>query len=247
MPSKSRFRETLARACGEFVLIVAGVLVALALDQYAETRRERALETFYLLGLREDVEASTSSVRNAARGYRRAEIAVRYLDSLLTSAGAAPPDGSTVYFAADRGYDRSALVYARSTLEEMESTGSLRLIRDPRLRRQMLSFYRQEEVFSRALERQDGRFRSVARGLQYPSTDERIYDDCPANVHLTACNVEVPGIDAAGIWRELRGRPDVPGMLRNSIRDFLRARQLLEAQAVRGDSLVAAIDRALGR
>lgn len=247
MPGEKRLVSTAARAFGEFVLIVAGVLVALAVDQYSEDRHERALETSYLLRLRDDVEASTGAIRVAAQNYLRAEGAVRYLDSLLTTPGAVPPGGSTLYLAADRGYDRSSLVYSRSALDEMESTGSLRLIRDPQVRKQVLSFYRWEEVFAGVLENHDLRFRYVARGLPFPSSSDRFHNDCPPDQHMTECDVEVPGIDEAEVWRELRSREEVPAMLQNSIRDFLRARQLLDEQSTRGDSLIALIDRSLGR
>ena len=99
MPARRTLFRTVFRVFGEFVLIVGGVLVALAADQYAETRRERTLEASYLNRLYEDVEATTESVRGVGARFLRAELAVRYLDSLLASPGAEPPGGSVLYLA----------------------------------------------------------------------------------------------------------------------------------------------------
>lgn len=71
------------RVIGEFVLIVSSVLVALAVDQYVETRKERSLERQYLSRLLDDVVATAESLQNTKGTFRRAEIAARYLDSLF--------------------------------------------------------------------------------------------------------------------------------------------------------------------
>jgi uncharacterized protein YjeT (DUF2065 family) len=47
----------------EFVLIVAGVLVALALDQWRARLHDRTLESEYVLRLRNDLANDTSSFR----------------------------------------------------------------------------------------------------------------------------------------------------------------------------------------
>ena len=246
MPARRTLFRTVFRVFGEFVLIVAGVLVALAADQYAETRRERTLEASYLNRLYEDVEATTESVRGVGARFLRAELAVRYLDSLLASPGAEPPGGSVLYLATQRASPGSLPTYFRGTLDEMESTGNLRLISDPSLRGRVLSFFEWEETHSVLWNGMDGRFRTLSRGLQYPASDERFIDQCAPDVHPAECTVDVPGVDALAIWKDLHGRPEVLAMLRHNIRDFVRARPLLAMQVTRGDSLLVAIERAFG-
>ena len=70
----------LVRGAIEFVVIVVGVLVALAVDQWAQEREERQLLDDYLAALVVDLEADRA---NVARGLSRAETNEQSLRTIL--------------------------------------------------------------------------------------------------------------------------------------------------------------------
>ncbi len=56
-------RRSVARISAEFLLIVLGVLVALAVDRWSESRADRELEVMYLERLRGDMIGSRSDLQ----------------------------------------------------------------------------------------------------------------------------------------------------------------------------------------
>jgi hypothetical protein len=238
-----RATRALVRGLGQFALIVTGVLVALALDQHVERHAERALESQYYQRLGEDVRATMNSLRSSHDRFVRAEIATKYLESLLSNVNATPPSGSVLYLATQRASHWTVPTYFRATLDEMMSVGSLRLIRDDEIRGDLLAFYQWELTHTRLWTLTDLRFMRLARGMQYPLSDERFVDACDYDVHPLDCNVDVPGTDPEALWAELRQNPEVVAMLRHNTRDFLRARELLTPQLDRGDALLARLAR----
>ncbi len=49
----------------ELVIVVTGVLIALAADGWADSRADRALETQYIFGLVRDLQSDTAQIREA--------------------------------------------------------------------------------------------------------------------------------------------------------------------------------------
>ena len=63
---EKRTSRVWARMIGEFTIIVVGVLVALALDQWASSRADRVTEAEYLTALVADLEADEEFLSGAA-------------------------------------------------------------------------------------------------------------------------------------------------------------------------------------
>ena len=236
-----------SRVIGEFFLIVISVLVALAVDQYAERREEREQEGQYLVRLAEDVESTGQSIRTTQGSFLRAEIAARYLDSLLADPPARTPPASTLYIATQSASRWYTPTYQKGTLDEMKSVGGLRLVRDQEVRERVLRFFAWEETHDLLFDDIDTRFRTFSRSLQIPSSDERFFETCPPEIHPADCEVNVPGINGEALWLELRSSPEVNGMLRHLIRDTYRSQELLSEHLVRADSLVDLLRRVVER
>jgi hypothetical protein len=83
-------------AAAEFVVIVAGVLVALGVDEWRQSRRDHALELQYAARLRADLQRDTTRFAD----FERTALAVKadVLMSLMQRAGgrAAPPSAASV-------------------------------------------------------------------------------------------------------------------------------------------------------
>lgn len=128
-------RGGLKRATGEFALIVIGVLVAFALESWWSGVGERRDEVRYLAALQEELTLNLrgveQSLANRARADSSLAVAVRLLDSGVYADSAREfiqglMNGSV--------YESVPLVND-AVFEDLNATGSFRLIRDENLRR----------------------------------------------------------------------------------------------------------------
>lgn len=125
---------------GEFIVIVIGVLMALWVDELREDRVNAALEVEYLHSLVNDLEADLASFDEAEAWMRRSETAAATVLALYEGT---PPTDDTADLAMaveTAGWQYSPTI-TRNTLEDLRSTGNLRLITDPELRRAIAAYY----------------------------------------------------------------------------------------------------------
>jgi hypothetical protein len=131
---------------GEFVVIVVGVLLALWVDQFREARVNAELEVEYVQSLVADLDADLAAFDETEAWMRRSEAAAATVLALYEES---PPTGDTadlVGAVETAGWQYFPSI-TRNTLEDLRSTGNLRLIRDPELRRAIAAYYaRVEEV-----------------------------------------------------------------------------------------------------
>lgn len=133
----------LTRAAVEFVTIVVGVLVALAVDQMAQNRADRSLETEYLRALAEDLRADSSTYDSLMLPHLvTAAASLDEVGGVIRDAGASPVDTASVLQALVLG---SAYVTQfetrRSTFDELLATGRLQLVRSADVRSRVLRYY----------------------------------------------------------------------------------------------------------
>ena len=125
---------------GEFVVIVLGVLIALWVDQLREARLNADLEVEYLESLVADLDADLAQFDEAEAWMRRSEDAAATVLALYEGA---PPSGSPAELVAaieTAGWQMAPSI-TRNTIDDLRSTGNLRLIRDPALRRAIADYY----------------------------------------------------------------------------------------------------------
>ncbi|MDH4107879.1 MAG: hypothetical protein OEW35_06155 [Gammaproteobacteria bacterium] len=132
---------------GEFVVIVVGVLMALWVDQLREARVNAELEVEYLESLVTDLEADLASFDEAEVWMHRQEAAAVIVLALYE--GSPPTDNVADLVAAveTAGWQYSPSI-TRNTLDDLRSTGNLRLIRDPELRRAIAAYYAKVDEIS---------------------------------------------------------------------------------------------------
>ena len=153
--SQQRPLRRLRSLVSEFVVIVAGVLAALAVDQWKDAMDARQLESAYIQRLRADLEADTASFAEFERTFIASKVGV--LRDLLFTDGvrrlSERPD-----LLADLSYSSfKALPPNRpATFDELESTGRLSLLRDLELRGAISAYYSGFEHISRVLAEPDG-------------------------------------------------------------------------------------------
>ena len=123
----------------ELVIVVAGVLIALAADGWSKRQADRALELRYLNDLVVDLKSDTAQLRAAID---LAETRAALGHAVLRAA-----DGDTVLspsdlvLALERQFYFAFPAYFRTTISDLMSTGNLRLLRDRDLKRQLSEYY----------------------------------------------------------------------------------------------------------
>jgi hypothetical protein len=130
------------RAFVELVVIVAGVAIALAADAWRVDLADRRTEREYLSRLRSELETGRAAI---AANRDRVSQSVAAIDALLPLEPWGDVEESTfvdlTLRAANYTFNEAGIVYDL-TYREMSATGSLNLIRDPRLRVRLTNYYR---------------------------------------------------------------------------------------------------------
>lgn len=125
---------------GEFVVIVVGVLVALWVDQLREARVNAGLEVEYLESLLTDLDADLAQFDSTEAWMRRSETAAATVLALYE--GSPPTENvADLVAAVETAGWQFVPTITRNTIDDLRSTGNLRLIRDPDLRRAIASYY----------------------------------------------------------------------------------------------------------
>lgn len=147
-------------ALAQFVIIVTGVLVALAVDQWRNKRSDLALETQYVERLINDLAADTA---NYAGYGRRLERKASLLKTLITNEAAdlkvLNPDTQLALLTNSGVIALPAI--RSSTFEELQSTGRLGLIRSVKVRDGLARYYSGYEHISRILAQPAGSYREL--------------------------------------------------------------------------------------
>ena len=156
----NRFKINWQQTATEFVVIVVGVLAALAVDQWMSERDDRKTAAEYIIRLRIDVEAD---IENFYRFERILEAKAHFLQSLLD-------DTIDSVFADDTRGLMEAKVYSSyralpdsvsTTFDELQSTGRLALIQDLAQRDALSKYYSGFEHISAVLSEPFGNYRRL--------------------------------------------------------------------------------------
>ena len=134
----------------DIVVIILGVLIALAFDNWAAGRSDRRSERLYLQRLGRDLRADSVMLADYHRTAVVGESAARTLLSNLSDA-ARMPDSAVARNFSDA--TRGAYLSPHSpTIEELKSTGNLRVIRSDTLRDAILTYYADIAWYQRSLQ-----------------------------------------------------------------------------------------------
>lgn len=145
-------RTTFAKALAELVLIVAGILIALAVDGAISERRDRAAARESLELVREDLRLLVEQVEEFRR-FNEALLASGARVTRSLSTGSALPRTAETWQDLVAITNRRTLRLPRAAWDELVGTGNLRLLEDASLRRDLVRFYetvaRDQEIVSR--------------------------------------------------------------------------------------------------
>lgn len=181
-------RSRVIRMGAEFLVIVVGVLVALAVDEWSSSVQERELEREYLQSLSIDLAEDSAAYAGAlAPNLEEALAALRTIVPVARGVEAMPID--TVGFVRLMWESRFSVTQfeeRRTTFEELLATGNLNLIRSAELRASIVSYYEQVRMSTSRSERGRSAYAQLLFGylpafsggeLDDPATRHRVLAD----------------------------------------------------------------------
>jgi hypothetical protein len=133
-----------SRIVVELALLVAGILIALAVNNWMDERRETRTEREYLELLGRDLEQDLDTL-DEIRRFEEAQIAASILVFRGLRRGVAPADREAVSAALGQLTSRRTLRLRRAAYTNLLSTGDLRLIRNAALRDRIVRLYENNE------------------------------------------------------------------------------------------------------
>ena len=186
-------------------VIILAVLIALAVDGLVAERADRTLERQYLSRLVRDLRADSQAVVTFKGQAEAGEQAAQELLDLLRDHSTVTTDTVISYYFGDA--TRNAYLKPNSpTIQELQSTGNLRVIGDDATRDAVLSYYAEVTRFQRMLETVMVRGKNPLGDVGW---DIQALD--PAIAHAAASDSDLPS-------RNLPSRDAVGGQLLNSFR-----------------------------
>jgi len=161
-----------ARILAELLVIVVGVLLALAADRWNQARSVRALEAAYLGRFAEEIQADSAS---AARYLERRPSIIAGLDTLIAfiDGAEAPPNLVATLISVSGELSLPGPV----AWTEIQATNSLDVIADPNIRAALAEYYATRDRLQLMWRRQDSRARDplwdqlYGMGLFDPKSD----------------------------------------------------------------------------
>jgi len=158
----------------EFLVVVTGVLVAIALNAWYQGRRDATTEATYLALLSRDVERTVADLQEAA-AFERSQEMNGLTAYRAFSSRRAGPEPDSVRVALTQLLVRRTATLSKATYEDLLSTGNLSLISDRALRDRIVRFYDESTTLTDILNRNNATFVDglynrtlVASGLLLP-------------------------------------------------------------------------------
>ena len=129
----------------EFVIIIVGVLVALAIDEWREGLQDKEREQEYLQQLAADLRATQDMFAEAADDNVESENAARRLTEIFEEGADAKVDDIRRLLNESRYFNNPVPILG--TAEALVSTGDLRLIRNPDIRSELTRYLSRSRDF----------------------------------------------------------------------------------------------------
>jgi len=133
-------------AVGEIILVVIGILIALSINNWNENRKSAAQENLYLKRLLTENKEDINTFKNIILDLKKGIKNIENLSSILNNNNS---DDNEVVTAANEffeyGSEYPVFASSTSTFDDLSSTGNLKIIRNTKLRDQLVKHYAKHE------------------------------------------------------------------------------------------------------
>jgi hypothetical protein len=241
------WRPKLRWFAAEFLVVVSGVLVALAANDWAQRAREQRLVEEYRVRIIDDLDRIARSL----------ELVIAWTHMLETSGAVVLPvlergavvEDSLIFVTASYQLSRRAIPdLSPIAYRELLSTGQIRLFRDSPLQQLLGNYFADLERGGGFLEGFPDEFSAMARGLLPLGIQFQVRDRCPLTVADPAACTPADAADdvRTGVERLLRA-PHAAEHLRHTLHSQRAIRSYMERQYELNRSLRQELDDSLPR
>jgi hypothetical protein len=189
---------------------VLGVLFALQLDNWNERRKDRALFEDYLVQLQADLHDDIEQAERRIEAARSGDERAAYLISVIEGKAEQPINHNRLVSAVlTAGYAYLDLVN-KQTYDELISTGNLRLFPDTALKREVVSYYANQELgtqWNALIQSVQIDYRRATRNLL---TAEQFQW---ARKHWRDFSTDAPPMDMQRFIKQVSGNEDLLGVI----------------------------------
>ena len=206
----------------ELAIVVVGILIALAINNWAQARHDAVLETRYLDRLLADSTENLTMLQERIDMNSRRADTLAHLSNWLTN-GTQPPADDKISDVLCRWFMEPALRLRRETYAELVSTGNLSLLRDVPLRGMLQQANAGHEESLRL-----DRFLDTLQRVTEPLNQYRQWKIDPNSKDGVECHFDVKG---------MQSDPAIPSILAQLYRDqklhrLFREQELAAVRAV---------------
>ncbi len=196
-------KNYLAYAVGEIILVVLGILIALAINNWWQNRSDHELSRVYLQSLKDDIQADIENlIKFKDRSIERIELPLeRAIDVFLSNK---PDSVDTVQFLNDiqMSMYMNIVPFRKGTYEDMMSTGNLKLVKNLKIKNALHDYVEKADFYKLYYSEMIGGKRNVRDVLsksypfRYHHNDFDLRDkfkeaDKPVNIESLLNNTEV--------------------------------------------------------
>ncbi len=160
----SKRRSAAVRALREFLVIVVGVLTALAVDEYIGERNEAQLAAYHIARLEADLQDTENRLTYLLGQLTQSERAAAAVTEVLRGQ-AVPTDPSAIIVEVARAGANNTPNVRRTAFQELSETGGLRFVQPPELRTAILDYYTAVATEERWFQTLDLRARTLSREI----------------------------------------------------------------------------------
>jgi hypothetical protein len=242
---RNRLRIKSTRILVDFIVIVAGVLVALAFDSWAESRRNNRLEASYLTRLVSDVRDNNNELRKLIDLWSLYATSVRTaIDCLPEKADCDPQD---FLVAAVFGSLITMPTIQNPTFDEIIAASRLELLRAADVRAALLTYNRRLGFGDPFLSRLDRQYEAVVNEMVPAQLVRSIARECrPEPFGIGGrCVIPLEDFDVEHYRRNMRAVPNIHGKLNWRLADAIRVNEIFEIRLAEAEQTLAVLESAL--
>lgn len=177
LAAENKVMPYLRYAIGEILLVVIGILIALQVNTWNQQRKDRKLEKQYLQDMLLDLKTDSLALNQVLEVSDQQINAKRALMAFYN--GHAYPNDSLINYFFMQVDIMLHFNPATTTLDEMKSTGNISVIRNVKLRRQILKTYNKYENFKDEDESLYDQLSSASTNLYYSTIPNIIFPNTP--------------------------------------------------------------------
>lgn len=154
-------------AIGEIALVVIGILIALQINNWNESRKDKNVEHSYLLRLLNDIENDNKTLEYSKRLSKTRINQIDLLNNAIENSNLVAGNESQVIESIEKVTWRSYLSLSRIVYNELHNSGKMSLIQSENLRSRLAKYYSDADHWEMILNLNEGQkeFSKATAGL----------------------------------------------------------------------------------